>query len=114
METFPIDERKLLASIPGFEALTPEEASRISVYGYEYSNPEILLTVDLAFVYRDGKGRAFNLKFEVAGSRQEGEFYSHVMYEETSPEKEFPDLRSAIDYCNHIDGQPIEQAMQWK
>ena len=114
METFLIDERKLLASIPGFDALTQEEASRISVGEFGYSNQKILLTVDLVFVYRDEKGRAFNLKFEVAGSRPEGEFYSHVMYEETSPEKEFRDLRSAIDYCNHIDGQPIEQAIQWK
>ena len=99
METFPIDERFLLPSIPEFDELTPEETARISVDGFEYSNQKILLTVDIAFVYRDEKDRLFNLKYEVSGSRTRGEFYSHVMYENDNIEKEFPNVRAAIDYC---------------
>ena len=103
METFPIDERKLLASIPGFEDLAPKEAARISVDGFEYWNDKVLLTADLFFVYRNESDRSFKLKLQLAGNRPKDRFFAHVLYEETVgdewEEKEFPNVRAAIDYC---------------
>ena len=103
METFPIDERFLLASIPGFEDIAPEETARISVDGFEYWNDKVLLTADLHFVYRDEKDRVFKLTLKLAGNRPRDRFFSHVLYEESIEdgweEKEFPNVRAAIDYC---------------
>lgn len=93
----------MLASIPGFDDLTPEESARISVDGFEYWNDKVLLTADLIFVYRNKSDRSFKLKLQLAGNRPRDRFFSHVLYEESIEdgweEKEFPNVRAAIDYC---------------
>ena len=103
MNQNPINEYYLLASLPGFSALTDEEKGRIKVAKFEYEDDPCLMTAGVQFEYKDELGRKMKLTFEMSGNRQEGCFFSHVMYDETGDEVEFPNFRKAIDYCNQLD-----------
>lgn len=103
MNRNPIDEYCLLASLPGFSALSENEKERITVVKYEYEDYPCLMTAGVQFEYKDELGRKMKLTFEMSGNRQEGCFFSHVMYDETGDEVEFPDFRKAIDYCNQLE-----------
>ena len=103
MNRNPIDEYYLLAALPGFSALTEEEKGRITVIKFEYEDYPCIMTTGLQFEYKDILGRKMKLTFEMAGNRKDGHFYSHVLYDETGDEMEFPDFRKAIDFCNQHD-----------
>ena len=98
-----IDEYYLLAALPGFSALTEEEKGRITVVKFKYVDYPCIMTTGLQFEYKDILGRKMNLTFEMAGNKENGHLFSHVLYDETGDEMEFPDFRKAIDYCNQLD-----------
>ena len=94
MYKHPIDELKLLNSIPGFEQLTDEEKLKFQITSFGYKDHPALSTATLVFTYED-----YNLKFEMSFSRREGVCYRHVLFEGETAEEEFPSFRDAIDYC---------------
>lgn len=94
----PIDELKLLNSIPGFEELSDGDKLRFRIASFEYKDHPVYSTATLVFTYADHK-----LKFEMSFSRGEGFCYRHVLYGDGTAEEEFPSLREAIDYCKSLD-----------
>ena len=104
MNKVPINDRQLLLSLPGFEELSESEMNRIKITSFEYDDFTALTTAELHFNYVDHLDRANALKYELAGNRGENEFYQHVMYEIYTIEKEFRDVRRAIDYLEEMAG----------
>ena len=98
MYKHPIDELKLLKSIPGFEGLTGEEKLKFRITSFGYKDHLALSTVTLAFTYED-----CNLKFEMSFSKRDGFCYRHVLFEGETVEEEFASFREAIDYCKSHD-----------
>jgi hypothetical protein len=103
MKRKPIDEYHLLAALPGFNSLTNDEISRMTVAEFKYENYSCIMTTGLHFEYQDVLGRKTKLTFEMTGIPQEDRLYSHVLYEGAIEEVEFPDFRKAIDFCDQRD-----------
>ena len=94
----PIDELRLLNSIPGFEKLADEEKMKIRITSFEYKDHPALSTATLVFIFEN-----YNLKFEMSFSRREGFCYRHVLFKGESTEEEFPSLRETIDFCKSLE-----------
>lgn len=102
MNKSPINERLLILSLPGFDELTEKEMERIKVTSFEYDDFTALTTAELHFTYADRLDRANALKYELSGNRDANEYYHHVMYEIYTIEKEFLNVRKAIDYLEQM------------
>ena len=93
----PIDELKMLESLPGFEELTDDEKMKFRILSFEYNDHPALTTATLLFAYNNT-----HMKYELSCCRQEGCIFQHVLYGEDYNQNEFPSFREAIDYINCI------------
>lgn len=100
MEHFPVNERLLLESIIGIEALSAKERNRIQIKWLKIENEPIMNTVTLFFQYTNSKNHRFNLQYELAGDNDKNSYFMHIMNVDNYDEKEFPGFRQAIDYCD--------------
>ena len=98
MNKYPLDERLLFVSLPGFNELSEEEKGRLHVISFEYKNHPEMFSCDLFFQYLDLKGRKISLKFEMTGCREDDHFFRHIIYEDYCEELEFPSFREAVDH----------------
>ena len=91
----PIDEYKLLQSLPGFDELNDEEKLKFRITSFEYKDYQVLTVATLLFTYDN-----IPLRYSLSCSRQEGCCFQNVLYGEDYDEKEFSSFRKAIDFCN--------------
>lgn len=91
----PIDELKMLESLPGFDELNDDEKILIHSISFKYGEYSVLTTARVVFIYGE-----FKMKFEMSCFRQDGSYYHHILYEDYHDEIEFPSFRKAVDYCN--------------
>ena len=92
MENYPIKERLLFESLPGFEQLSEDEKERIILVKFEYRDHTLFYSCDLTFYYDRNQ-----LVFRLLGRHDTGYWFSYIQYL-LIDDLEFPNFREAIDY----------------
>ena len=98
MNKYPINEKLLLISLPGFGQLTEQELENIRVVKVEYNDHLNMFSFDLFFEYLLDDDTSVNLKFEMMGNRLDDHVYRHILYEDYTQELEFGSIQKALKY----------------
>ena len=97
MKIEPINELMLVASLPGFDVLTKEEWKSIRLISFKYSVFPELTTACVKLNYT-GKKQQKVFTYEMSELTGRNVLYQHILISENDFEKEFPNIRKAIDY----------------
>ncbi len=98
MNTYPINEKLLLVSLPEFRELTEQEIDKLHIVKLEYSDHQEMFSLDLFFEYLPDEDRRISLKFEMMGHRSHDHIYRHILYEDYTQELEFFSFKEALMY----------------